>query len=241
MNHNKISIVGHRGAAGEAPENTLGSFQLAVHQGSNAVELDIHLSKDGHLIVCHDYTLDRTTNLKGLIKDNIFDEIQQADAGSWFSSKYAGEHVPSLEEVLELLPPEVRVNVEIKSDSPELRQKLILLLRSKNWMQRVFVSSFNHPCLINLKEEAPEIRIGLLYKEDYIAPSDINKRFNVSIYSLHPHHSLVNSVYMEEAREHQLQVYPWTVNDKDRMLELIELGVSGIITDYPAILHDILK
>lgn len=240
MDKSKVLVIGHRGAAGVAPENTLGSFQLAVRQGSDAIELDVHPSRDGEIVVCHDHTLDRTTGSTGSIKELSFAEISQADAGSWFSSSFAGERIPSLEEVFELVSKEVEVNVEIKEDSEELRSNLIQLLRSRGLMNRVFVSSFNHRCLIELKKAAPEIRIGLLYKDDYIAPSDVKTRFDAEIYSLHPHHSFVDEAFMQDARSNNLQVYPWTVNNKERMLELIEVGVSGIITDYPAVLRELL-
>ena len=114
MNTPKPIIIGHRGAAGEAPENTLASFALALEQGAQAIELDVHVTKDGEIVVCHDETLDRTTNGSGLICDQNWKDIQMLDAGAWFSEKFKGERIPLLSEVFDLVPLGTLINVEVK-------------------------------------------------------------------------------------------------------------------------------
>lgn len=241
MSSYRLQIVGHRGAAGEAPENTLGSFALAVEQGSDAIELDIHLSKDEQIIVCHDVTINRTTTGTGNIGELTTVELKQVDAGSWFHAKYAGERLPTLEEVFDLLPPHIEVNVEIKSDSDVLRSKLIDMLQRRSLLDRVFVSSFNHQSLVLLKQAEPRVKIGLLYSKEPLSPAEAKNKYGVELYSLHPHHELVNRAFVEEADNLGMKVFPWTVNKEERMRQLIDDGVAGIITDYPGILRALLN
>src|SRR5690625_6609337 len=118
----KPLIIAHRGASGNAPENTLAAFQLAVEEGADGIELDVHLSKDGELVVIHDDTLDRTTNGTGRVQDKDLDELKTYDAGSWFDSKFASERIPLLQEVIDILPDDVFLNVEIKN-SPTVRSE----------------------------------------------------------------------------------------------------------------------
>ncbi|MEF3307557.1 glycerophosphodiester phosphodiesterase family protein [Paenibacillus sp. GYB004] len=239
--HRQIAVVGHRGAAGDAPENTLGSFALAVEQGADAVELDVHLSKDGSIVVCHDAKVNRTTTGRGAIAELLTRELKQLDAGMWHSDRYAGERLPLLEEVFDLLPPAVGVNVEMKVDSPELRDGLLRLLRERSMLERVFVSSFHHGGLTRMKQEEPGLRIGLLVDKKPIMPEEAMRKYGVELYSMHPHHKLVNRQWMEQANRLGIRVYPWTVNKVPRMAELIALGVSGIITDFPARLRALLN
>jgi glycerophosphoryl diester phosphodiesterase len=241
IGHHDVEVVGHRGAAGDAPENTLTSFAMAVEQGADAIELDVHLSKDGRIVVCHDATVNRTTNGKGAIADLTVDELKKFDAGFWAAKQFAGERLPLLEEVFDLVPAAVRINIEIKSDSPALRESLIDMLHRRGLLERVFVSSFNHECLINLKKAEPNVRIGLLYDVEPLTPTQARDKYGVDIYSLHPHHKLVDRAFVEEAKRLGMRVYPWTVNGAPRMRELIEAGVSGIITDFPGKLRGLLQ
>ncbi|MFK7697280.1 glycerophosphodiester phosphodiesterase [Paenibacillus sp. HJGM_3] len=237
-----LLIIGHRGAAGMAPENTLGSFRLAVEQGSGAIELDVHFSADGRMIVCHDATIDRTTDRSGAIRELASDQLRAADAGSWYGTEraFAGERLPFLEEVFAAVPPEVAVNVEIKSSEPAHLRTFAAYLAAESLFDRVFVSSFHKEILVALKEVEPRVQIGYLYDQVDELPSVIAASFGAELYSLHPHHRFVNAAYMAQAKELGLQVYPWTVNGAERMQELIDVGVSGIITDFPGRLHELL-
>src|SRR5512136_2560745 len=124
--------VGHRGARGHAPENTLASFDLAVEMGVNVVETDVHLSKDGEVVLIHDHTVDRTTNGHGFVKDLTLAELKWLDAGSWYDPKYAGERIPTLAELLTWAKDRVGVAIEIKNGPiyyPGIAEKTIRLLR----------------------------------------------------------------------------------------------------------------
>lgn len=236
---NSPIIIGHRGAAGEAPENTLASFKLAVEQGCHMVELDIHMSADGKLIVCHDETLDRTTDLSGAIRSLHSDVIREADAGSWFSPSFAGERVPFLEEVYDLLPESIEINVEVK-DARGTRFDEVLLnyLRSDNRLERTVVSSFDHKLLLRLKQAEPELRIGLLYAADLIHHASYAALLETEVWSLHPYFELIGADDTEDALAAGLHIYPYTVNHPGEWDRLVSIGVTGIITDFPARLKE---
>ncbi|WP_409341288.1 glycerophosphodiester phosphodiesterase [Paenibacillus sp. MBLB4367] len=234
-------IIAHRGASGEAPENTLGAFKLGLEQGCHAIELDVHLSKDGHIVVCHDTTLDRTTDRTGAISELTLAEIQTADAGSWFHEKYAGERIPTLEQVFELVPPSIVINVEIKgSYGRRTEHALAELLRRTGRLSSVVVSSFDHKCLAFLKLLEPEVQIGLLYSFTPVRHAALASLLGVPVYSLHPHFFSLNQEDVRDAVSQGLQVYPWTINAEDQLRKAAEYGVSGIITDYPGRLKNVL-
>ncbi|AZN39690.1 glycerophosphodiester phosphodiesterase [Paenibacillus albus] len=235
-------VIGHRGASGEAPENTRASFKLAAEQGSHMVELDIHMSEDGKLIVCHDDTLDRTTDISGAIRSLHSDVIRGADAGSWFSPAFAGEQVPFLEEVYDLLPKHVEINVEVKDSGGALFDEVLLnYLRGDNRMDRTVVSSFDHKLLHRLKQAEPELRIGLLYAADLIHHASYAALLETEVWSLHPEHSLIGADDAMDALAAGLRIYPFTANHPADWDPLISIGVTGIITDYPARLKEHLE
>ncbi|NIK67159.1 MULTISPECIES: glycerophosphodiester phosphodiesterase family protein [unclassified Paenibacillus] len=232
-------VIGHRGAAGEAPENTLASFMLAAEQGSHMVELDIHLSEDGKLIVCHDDTLDRTTDSSGAIRLLHSATIREADAGSWFSPAFAGEKVPFLEEVYDLLPQHIEINVEVKDSAGSLLDQVLLdYLRGESRLERTVVSSFDHKLLLRLKQAEPELRIGLLYAADLIHHASYAALLETEVWSLHPHHGLIGAQDAEDALAAGLQVYPYTANHPAEWDRLVAAGVTGIITDFPGLLKE---
>jgi len=232
MRMNNPLIIAHRGCSSEAPENTLSAFKLALEQGCDAIELDVHLSGDGHIIVCHDDTLYRTSDGSGFIYQMTVQEIKQVDAGSWFNPRYAGERIPLLREVFELVPPSIMINVEAKGlHGDEGERRLLQLLREMNRVHSVVISSFDHEMLKRLKQREPEVRIGLLYEHD--SHHELEERIGVPVYSLHPQYLNIDAAAVAGAVDHGLQVYPWTINSVESMQKAIDQGVSGIITDYP--------
>lgn len=233
-------VIAHRGASAEAPENTLAAFRLALEQGCDAIELDIHLSKDCRIIVCHDATIDRTTNGTGAIVGMTAEELMQYDAGSWFDGRFAGERLPLLDEVLDLVPAAVELNIEIKcTDHPDVIEAVLALLESRKRLGSVFFSCFSHDCMIRLKRAAPTARIGLLYEEDADNALTLFRRERIEGYSLHPRDIVANESHIQAAREQGLRVFPWTIDDRERMQRFIDAGVSGIITNRPHTLRQI--
>lgn len=229
-----VKVIGHRGAAGEAPENTLASFLLAAEQGADMVELDVHLSADGKLIVCHDETLDRTTDQTGAIRDLTANDVIASDAGSWFSPDFSGEQIPLLEEVYEALPDSMEINVEVKDAAGSALDDILLeFLREGKRMERTVVSSFDHKLLVRLKNKEPQLRIGLLYAADLVDHAGYAALLNVEIFSLHPFHELIGAKDMENADFADMAVFPYTANEPAQWQRLLDIGVTGIITDYP--------
>lgn len=230
-------IFAHRGAKAVAPENTLPAFQRALAMGVAGIELDIHCSKDGKLMVIHDEALERTTNGSGKVGAYTAVELAKLDAGSHFSPAFAGVGVPTLDEVFDLVGNHCRVNVEIKSDDPNggnQAEPLIALIAARNLYDQVIVSSFNPPSLIKMRALAPQIQLGLLY---YLPlPAFLRQAWFTPIIqpeALHPYHRLINTDLMTWARERNCAVNTWTVNDVAEARRLAELGVDVIMSDVP--------
>jgi glycerophosphoryl diester phosphodiesterase len=238
--NDKLMVIAHRGAAGEAPENTLASFALGLEQGCDVIELDIHLSKDGEIIVCHDKTLNRTTDRKGAISEFTVKELKGADAGRWFGERYEGERIPLLEEVFDLVPPEVHINVELKAGVAPIVPALVSLMKRKDRLPGVFVSSFDYDLLELLKELEPDARIGLPYNNRMSKHYRVAGLLDCSVYSLHPHWAHIDRRNVRAAIDRGFRVYPWTVNKEEEMRKMIDCGVSGMMTDYPGRLKRLL-
>ncbi|WP_276353114.1 glycerophosphodiester phosphodiesterase [Cohnella caldifontis] len=236
-------VIAHRGASAEAPENTLAAFRLALEQGCDAIELDIHVSADGELVVCHDETLERTTDGTGRIAEMTAAELKRFDAGAWFGAKYRGERLPLLQEVLELVPPRIGINVEIKSfDHPGVERLLVDLLERTGRTGSVFLSSFDHDCMVRCKRLSPSLRVGLLYEEEEWFDYEAFERENgIALYSMHMYHGCLNGGFAAAAARRGLQVYPWTVDDPLLMRRMLEWGASGIITNRPGVLRKLLE
>jgi glycerophosphoryl diester phosphodiesterase len=238
----KPLIIAHRGAMGEAPENTLGAFKLALEQGANAFELDIHLSADGEIIVIHDYTVNRTTNGTGAIDRLTVAQLKQFDAGSWFHEKYKGEQIPLLSEVFDLVPQDFIINIEIKDHGGhKLEPKLIELLKRTGRMESVVISSFDHKCLHHLKQLSRDLQVGLLYNSDFVSHLQVAQAAQMPVYSIHPYFKAISKKDIRELSENGFQVYAWTVNSVEDMTSMLESGVQGIITNFPARLKQLLE
>ena len=165
-NTGKVLVLGHRGAKGHAPENTMVSFRKGYELGSDLLELDIHVSRDGELIVMHDADVSRTTDGEGYIKDLTTTEIKQLDAGAWFDERYRGERVPTLQEVLSWSKDRIPFVIEIKGDpipASGIEEKLVEMLRLHSLLDDVMVISFHHPSVKRVKELEPSIATGILY------------------------------------------------------------------------------
>jgi len=234
--------IAHRGASGEAPENTMAAFRLALEQGCDAIELDVHLSRDGQLVVCHDGTIDRTTDRTGAIRDMTADELKRADAGRRFGEAFEGERIPLLEEVFGLVPAEIMINVEIKDTcGRKLEPALLEAMRRHDRLDSVVVSSFDHTSLVALKRLEERVKIGLLYDCKPVRHSALAEMTGVPVYSLHPKFKRLDREDVGEAAMRGLQIYAYTINKEDAMAEAIRMGVSGVITDYPGRMRQLLK
>ena len=240
----EVLIWGHRGAPEAAPENTISAFQAAVSQGAHGVELDVMFSSDGEIVVIHDYTLDKTTDGSGPVKDYSLAELKRLDAGSRFSEEFSGEPIPTLQEVIDALDSSVFLNIEIKSETPAtdgLEKAVAHTVAQNNLYDRVIVSSFNPISLIRVKMADKRIDVGLIYAPDLA--NYLSEGWFVPILrpeALHPRFDMVDEDYMEWARKKGFQVSVWTVNETEDMKRMLDLGVDSIITDRPDSLKQLL-
>jgi glycerophosphoryl diester phosphodiesterase len=238
-------VFAHRGASGHAPQNTLAAFRLAAEMGADGVELDVHLSGDGEAVVVHDATVDATTDGQGRVSAMTLSELQALDAGRWFDERFAGERVPTLQEVFDAIGHRLLINVEIKATlghhSMALEAEVVRLIEDNQMSERVIVSSFSPTSLRRVRKLNPNIPLGLLYGKPEPAMLPFLMRCLLVPYdALHPGYGLVNAALVARAKRQRKRVNVWTVNDADEMRRLCDLGVDGIITNYPDRLRDVL-
>lgn len=226
--------IGHRGAAGTAPENTLASMRQALSIGVDGIEFDVHRSKDGVLMVIHDPTLDRTTNGSGTVSQMTSEEIRRYDAGSWMAPAFAGEVVPTLAELAQAVPAPTMLFLELKHGSikyPGIEEELAAFLEVHGLVERTQVSSFDHFALLRLRELLPALQTGMLFSNRPVDPVGMARACNAT--AIHPPWTLFTREQVEQAHEAGLQVNIWTPNAPEAVAHCYSLGVDGIITDYP--------
>jgi len=233
----------HRGASGYFPENTMAAFQSAIELGATGIETDVQMTSDGELVLIHDESLLRTTGVNKLVKDVTLEELRQLDCGSWFDPKFAGERIPTLDELLQLAKSaSIKLNIELKSGVvlyPDIEHKLLQKLAEYGLQQQCIISSFNHYSLALCHALNPNVATGILYMEGLYRPWDYAATLGAN--ALHAPNYAVNAELVEEAARSNTSYNVWTVNDPQDMKRLIATGVAGIITDYPDRLHAILN
>lgn len=229
-------LIAHRGASGHAPENTLAAFRLAFALGADGVELDIHQSKDGALVVCHDSRIDRTTNGSGEIGDMTLRELKRYDAGTWFDPKFSGERLPTLEEVISILPPGAWLNIELKT-SPRgfypLEHALVRSLLHWGGVGRVIISSFEPQYLLRIHRLCPELLLGLLLDPAESFSFSFASLPPIPLFSLHPHFAGLSRQWVKQAHRRGIRIIAWTANHAEDFAYCLPMGIDGVITDYP--------
>jgi glycerophosphoryl diester phosphodiesterase len=228
-----LLAIAHRGASGYAPENTFAAFRRAIALGAGFIETDLQLSRDARLVAIHDATVNRTTNGQGAVHDMTLAELRRLDAGSWFGSEFAGERIPTIEEILEFANKhDVVFYLEMKpSGSWGGEHALISALRDSREIARTVVISFDPAILASVRKIEPTLMTGLLF-EGHI-PNPLDKAIEIGARQVAVRGDLVTPRLLKEARGHDLQVVCWTVNHPGHMRLLVQAGVDGIISDYP--------
>jgi glycerophosphoryl diester phosphodiesterase len=227
-------VMAHRGYSSKAPENTMPAFELALEAGSGGIELDVHLTKDGEVVVIHDDVLDRTTNGKGPVASFTMAELKQVDAGSWFSPEFKGVTLPTLREVLDLIKgKDILLNVETKAalGFEQLNEKLAPLLDEYSMWDRTIISSFNHYALVHIKHIRPQARTGILYNCGLFNPWEYAKSIGAS--ALHAHHRTLFPELVQEAQQNGMMVNVWTVDQTTDIERMILAKVDSVITNVP--------
>jgi glycerophosphoryl diester phosphodiesterase len=237
----KFSVVAHRGYSSQAPENTLAAFERAIESGSDMIEIDITLSEDGHFIVIHDDTLDRTTDGRGFVAHHSLEQIKRLDAGSWHSVEFAGQKLLTINEVLEKIAPRIGLNIEIKplftltavSKLLVAIHKLVEDVESSGLTDTILFSSFNFFVLEHLRSLSANVRLGVLYCHPFSEFDPIQVCGLLKAYSLHPHISLTDAPLVSTMHQIGVKVMPYTLNDTEMMRNLIFCGIDGAFSDYP--------
>jgi glycerophosphoryl diester phosphodiesterase len=240
-------IVAHRGSSGTAPENTLAAFKQAIDDHADMIELDVRMSKDYELVVLHDRGVRRTTNAKGSIWNLTLGDLRRFDAGSWFHRKFSEERIPSLRQVIDILPQHLRLNIEVKTDGDRrknlaFQESLILLLREKNFVQRATVSSFDHKFLQRLHKLDPDILIGVLYspiRDVAKSPSKLARKTGASAFICAI--SQLRKKFVEEAHANSIKLGCYGVNKRKQLEKAMKSGVELVITDHPKEIRDWLR
>jgi glycerophosphoryl diester phosphodiesterase len=219
--------IGHRGAAGHEPENTLRSFEAAVQLGADMVEFDVHVCGSGELVVIHDETVDRTTDGSGAVAGMTLRELKALDAGR-------GEKIPTLGEVFSAMMGHVAVNIELKGQgtAKPVHELMTGHIHRGIWsLEEILVTSFDWRMLGTMRELSADTRLGpLVYK-------DVDEALKVATelesHSINPYHRSIDLNFVEEVHGQGISVYPWTVDEPEDISRVIGMGVDGVISDYP--------
>lgn len=232
-------FIAHRGISARYPENTLAAFKGAIDAGAHMIELDVSLSMDRHPVVIHDETVDRTTNGTGAVRTLSLKQLCQLDAGSWFDPRFSGERLPSLAQVLDAVKGRLQVNIEIKPEAFEadgpadaVELQVLNLVREKNMLDAVLVSSFEWLVLENLRKCEPGIALGLLSD----VPADESLCYwygRVKGFSWHPDFRVLTQPQVDTLHGLGARVFPYAVDGNIDTRKMLAMGVDGLIVDDP--------
>lgn len=241
-------IIAHRGANKVAPQNTVAAFKRAREMKCDGFECDVHMTKDGYAVICHNYDIDETSNGTGFIRDMTLSEFRSYDFGSYFSSDFIGEKAPTLEELYETAKGLEVINIEIK---PPLDKNLAVvgktleMAENHGLLDSILISSFSDEVLIESKRLYPSVPTGLLYDPnseiiEKIFDDPFSFAESIGCSALHPAFFYIDEDYIEEAHEKGFIVNAWTCNTERVIKTLIDLGCDGLITDVPDFARQIL-
>lgn len=246
-----VEIIGHRGASYDAPENTLASINLAWQHNADAVEIDIYLSKDGQIVAYHDKTTKRIGGRNRAVKSQTFAELQTLDVGAWKNAKYKAERIPTLTQILQTIPEQKRLFIEIKCGPEVLPQLKQDLAASGKTAAQTAIIGFDYETMQQAKQLMPELEVIWVFK---VSQNKITRKWahNAGYYIQKAkaanldgldlgYNQFVTKTFVEQARAAGLPVYVWTVNKVADAKKLAEMGVAGITTDRPGLLNSALK
>ena len=244
------NIIAHRGAKACAPQNTIPSFERAVSDLADGFETDVHLTKDGIPVICHNYDIDETSDGTGFIEKMTLEELRAFDFGSWYGEEFRGTTIPTLNEFLAVAQKaDIKVlNIEIKrppSRLKELVEKTLAAVEEYGLTDRLIISSFSVQILRYVKQCAPSVPTGFLYPSNnpsacypVVWPAAMVRFTKCN--AIHPIHNLVGAPLVKWAHKKGLAVNVWTVNEEEDIKRLLLLGVDGLITDNPAFVREVI-
>lgn len=236
-------VISHRGANKYAPQNTLPAFEKATEIGCQGFETDVHITKDGKIVLCHNYTIDETSNGTGLIAEKTLDELKSYDFGAYFGKEFVGTKIPTIDEFLSFVETtDISVlNIEIKSpkeNETAIVKETIKAVKEHGLFDRLLISSFDPKLLVEAKQIDKKCKTAFLYAPNRLItytmllwPIHFAKKIGCD--ALHPHYFYVNPLYTMAAHKEGIQVNPWTVDSSIAINTMLAFGADGIITNHP--------
>ena len=224
-------VIAHRGASSYAPENTLAAFDLALQMGVRHIELDVDLTSDGHIVVMHDDTIDRTTNGSGPVTSYTLAALRELDAGSSFGAKFTGERIPTFDEVLERYKGRVHLHTEIKGHSPYLSQQTADVIRKHGMEKHVTITSFQNMRLEEMRAYAPALPTGWLVGE--VSDAMIAQARAMGMRQLCPRANTVTPELVRRLHAEGFVARAWGVTTEELMQQVVQAGADGMTVNFP--------
>ncbi|PEJ75634.1 glycerophosphodiester phosphodiesterase [Bacillus wiedmannii] len=250
---NRIKNIAHRGASAYAPEHTIQAYKLGQQLKGDYIEIDLQMTKDGHLVAMHDETVNRTTNGKGLVKEHTLEEIKQLNVGSFFNEKHPAlakkefedTTVPTLEEIIETFRNSTNYYIETKSpdEYPGMEEKLLEIIQHYEISDKVIIQSFSKVSLQkihSLDVHIPLVQLLPYKKAVQLTELEI-KKYKTYCIGIGMNYKYIDSAYVKRIKKHGLEVHPFTVDNEKDMKKLLLWGVDGMFTNYPDRLHSLLQ
>ena len=235
----QVSNVAHRGATAYSPENTIAAFDLAVDMKADYIEIDVQRSKDGELVLIHDTTVDRTTDGTGKVGDLTLEQLRSLDAGSWKGEQFAGEPIPTFEEILDLYRGKVGILIELKAPElyPGIEEQVAAALIERNLdkpqNEKIIIQSFNFESIKKMDQLLPQVPIGVLTSNRADTTLEALKEFSTYADWFNPSYGIVTEELVNQVHSLGMQIGSWTVRSQEAADFLFEMGVDAIISDYP--------
>lgn len=237
-------VIAHRGASGDAPENTLAAIRLAATAGATWIEIDVNITRDGIPVLHHDDDVTRCSDGQGLVIEKTWQELQCLDSGSWFDEKYRAEPICTLDQCLDLVAElGLSVNIEIKPCSGweiPATEAIAECLKQRKELPEIVISSFSHVALqhsANLLDFLPRASLFLVAPPNWQALTSEVKASSINLHA----NTLLNASAVQQFHEAELSVYCYTVNTTEQAKEIFEIGVNGVFSNYPKLLLDTYK
>lgn len=224
-------VIAHRGASSYAPENTFAAFDLAIRMGVHHIELDVEATSDGHIVVIHDDTVNRTTDGSGPVTNHTLAALQALDAGSWFGTKFAGERIPIFDEVLDRYKGQVHIHTEIKGRAPYLSQRTADLVRQHGMVDQVTITSFQRARLEEIRAYAPELATGWLLPE--VNDAAIARARDIGLRQICPRANTLTTELVNRLHAAGFVVRAWGVATEALMQQVVQAGADGMTVDFP--------
>ena len=231
-----VYVTAHRGSSTRAPENSLSAIRIAIEEGADFAEIDVQETADGVVVLLHDTDLMRIAGLDRMLADVTYDEIEDLDAGSWFSEEYAGERIPTLAEAIEVAHGRIGLQVELKftGEGYGLAERVVQVIRENDFVSQAQIVSLDYAGVSQVEQRYPEFETG------YIVFRAVGNIARLDIDFLSINKSMATEDVVASAHRAEKELHVWTANSRDEMFSLIDLGVDGILTDEPALLREVI-